>query len=71
MWFDEYIEEVKNIVLDFGCHIISEVLEESLKRMLHWQVKDSNQKNIISSVGMLSFTHTRRVKNVTEGQEDV
>ncbi len=24
--FDEYIEEVKNIVLDFGCHIISEAL---------------------------------------------
>ena len=66
MCFDEYIEEVKNIVLDFGCHIVSEVLEEcnilleeSLKRRLHWQVKDRNQKNIMSSVGMLSFTHTR------------
>lgn len=66
MCFDEYIEEVKNIVLYFGCHIVSEVLEEcnilleeSLKRRMHWQVKDRNQKNIMSSLGMLSFTHTR------------
>lgn len=64
--FDEYIEKVKNIILDFGCHIISEVLEEcntlleeSLKRRLHWQIKDHGQKNIMSPVGMLSFTHTR------------
>jgi len=26
--FDGYIEKVKGIMLDFGCHIISEVLEE-------------------------------------------
>ncbi len=64
--FDEYIEEVKKIVLDLGCHIISEVLEEcntlleeSLKRRLHWQVKDRSQKNIMSPVGLLSFTRTR------------
>lgn len=63
---DEYIEKVKNIILDFGCHIISEaleecntLLEESLKRMLHWQIKDHGQKNIMSPIGMLSFTHTR------------
>lgn len=49
--FDEYIEEVKKIVLDLGCHIISEVLEEcntlleeSLKRRLHWHVKDRGRK---------------------------
>ena len=64
--FDEYIEEVKKIVLDLGCHIISEVLEEcntlleeSLKRRLHWHVKDRSQKNIMSPVGLLSFTRTR------------
>ena len=64
--FDEYIEEVKKIVLDLGCHIISGVLEEcnvlleeSLKRRLHWHVKDRGQKNIMSPVGMLSFTRTR------------
>lgn len=64
--FDGYIEKVKNILMDFGCHIISEVLEEcntlleeSLKRRLHWHVKDRSQKNIMSSAGMLSFTHTR------------
>lgn len=64
--FDEYIENVKNIVLDFGCHIISEaleecntLLEESLKRRMHWHVKDRGQKNIMSPVGMLSFTRTR------------
>ena len=64
--FDEYIEKVKNIVLDFACHIISEaleecniLLEESLKRRMHWHVKDKNQKNIMSPVGLLSFTRTR------------
>lgn len=66
MCFDEYIEKVKNIVLDFACHIISEaleecniLLEESLKRRMHWHVKDKNQKNIMSPVGLLSFTRTR------------
>lgn len=64
--FDGYIEKVKGIMLDFGCHIISEVLEEcntlleeSLKRRLHWHVKDRGIKNIMSDVGMLSFTRTR------------
>ncbi len=66
MCFDEYIEEVKNIVLDFGSHIISEaleecntLLEESMKRVMYGQMKDRGQKNIMSPVGMLSFTHTR------------
>ncbi len=64
--FDEYIEKVKGIMLDFGCHIIPGVLEEcntlleeSLKRRLHWHVKDRGQKNIMSPVGLLSFTRTR------------
>ena len=64
--FDVSIEKVKNIMLDFGCHIISEVLEEcntlleeSLKRRMQWHVKDQGQKNIMSPVGMLSFTRTR------------
>lgn len=64
--FDGYIEKVKNILMDFGCHIISEaleecntLLEESLKRRMHWHIKDHSQKNIMSPVGMLSFTRTR------------
>jgi len=64
--FDEYVEKVRGTMLDFGCHIISEVLEEcnalleeSLKRRMHWHVKDRGIKNIMSSVGMLSFTRTR------------
>ena len=64
--FDGYIEKVKGIMLDFGCHIISEVLEEcnalleeSLKRRLHWHVKDRGIKNTMSSVGNLTFTRTR------------
>ena len=45
------IPGLKKIVLDLGCHIISEVLEEcnvlleeSLKRRLHWHVKDRGRK---------------------------
>ncbi len=66
MCFDKYIENVKNIVLDFVCHIISEVLEEcnilleeSMKRVIYWHIKDHSQKNIMSPVSMLSFTCTR------------
>ena len=66
MCFDKYIENVKNIVLDFVCHIISEVLEEcnilleeSMKRVIYWHIKDNSQKNIMSPVSMLSFTCTR------------
>ena len=66
MCFDEYIENVKKIVLDFGCHIITEaleecnmLLEESMKRVIHWHVKDRSQKNIMSPVGLLCFTRTR------------
>ncbi len=64
--FDEYIEKVKGIMLDFGCHIIPGVLEEcntlleeSLKRRLHWHVKDRGIKSIMPAAGMLSFTRTR------------
>ena len=64
--FDEYVEKVRDTMLDFACHIISGVLEEcnvlleeSLKRRLHWHVKDRGQKNIMSPVGLLSFTRTR------------
>ncbi|MCI9078400.1 MAG: hypothetical protein HFH68_05655 [Lachnospiraceae bacterium] len=51
--FDGYIEKVKGIMLDFGCSIISEVLEEcnalleeSLKRRLHWHVQYQKEKKI-------------------------
>ncbi len=71
--FDEYIEKVKNIMLDFGCHIVSELLEEcntlteeSLKRIMYWQVKDRGQKAVMSPVGMLSFTHTRFTSKETK-----
>lgn len=64
--FDEYIEKVKDILLDLGCHMISEVLkecntllEESLKRRFSWQIKDRGQKSILSPVGTLTFTNTR------------
>ena len=64
--FDEYVEKVRGSMLDFACHIISEVLEEcnallkeSLKRRMHWHVKDHGIKSIMSSVGMLYFTRTR------------
>ena len=64
--FDVYIEKVKNIMLDFGNHIVSEVLEEcntlleeSLKRRQEWHIKDRGQKNIMTPAGMLSFTRTR------------
>jgi len=55
-------------MLDFGCHIISEVLEEcntlleeSLKRRLHWHVKDCGIKSTMPSVGMI-LLHAQGLK---------
>jgi len=64
--FDEYVEKVRGSMLYFACHIIPGVLEEcnalleeSLKRGMHWHVKDHGIKSIMPAVGMLYFTRTR------------
>jgi uncharacterized protein (DUF1330 family) len=45
--FEDYVKEVKNIMLDLGCHFLSEMLEEcnimledSWKRRENWHIKD-------------------------------
>ena len=57
---------VKQIMLELGCQILSEMVEEcntmledSVKRKLHWQIKDRSEKHLLTSLGSISFTHTR------------
>lgn len=58
--------QVKQIMLELGCQILSEIVEEcntmledSVKRKLHWQIKDRSEKHLLTSLGTISFTHTR------------
>lgn len=58
--------QVKQIMLELGCRILSEiveecntVLEDSVKRKIHWQIKDRSKKHLLTSLGIISFTHTR------------
>lgn len=57
---------VKEIMLGLGCQILSEMMEEcntmledSVKRRIHWQIKDRSEKHLLTSLGTISFTHTR------------
>ena len=58
--------QVKQIMLELGCQILSEIVEEcntmledSVKRKIHWQIKDRSEKHLLTSLGSISFTHTR------------
>lgn len=58
--------QVKQIMLEWGCQIVSEMVEEcntmledSVKRRIHWQIKDRCEKHLLTSLGTISFTHTR------------
>jgi len=57
---------IKEIVMELGCEILSEImdecntmLEDSAKRREHWRIKDRSKKQLLTSLGMISFTHTR------------
>lgn len=58
--------QVKQIMLELGCRILSEIvgecntmLEDSVKRKIHWQIKDRSEKHLLTCLGTISFTHTR------------
>lgn len=62
----EYAVQMKQIILELGCRILSEMVEEcntmledSVKRRIHWQIKDRCEKHLLTSLGTISFTHTR------------
>lgn len=62
----EYAVRVKKVMLELGCQILSEMvgecntmLEDSVKRRIHWQIKDRCEKHLLISLGTISFTHTR------------
>ncbi len=70
--FDNCVQDVWKVFLETARCFISEWLEEcstllekSLKRRLHWQIKDRSQKNILTSVGNATFTHTRFINKET------
>ena len=62
----ECVERVKKIMQELGCQILSEMVEEcntmledSVKRKIHWQIKDRSKKQLLTSLGTISFPHTR------------
>ncbi len=70
--FDKWVEEVWKVFLQTACCFIQEWLEEcntflegSLKRRLHWQVKDRGQKSILTPLGNITFTRTRFINKET------
>ncbi|MDO4341051.1 MAG: UPF0236 family protein [Eubacteriales bacterium] len=63
---DQLEESLKKVLMEFGCRIISEtleecnsILEESVKRRMYWQIKDRTQRTLLTSLGTVRFTHTR------------
>lgn len=62
----EYIKKVEQVLLEFGCHIVSETfeecnrfLEESGKRRMNWRIKDREKKSLLTILGPVVYTHTR------------
>ena len=60
------VNGVKETMLEIGCLILSEIfgecntiLEESGKRREHWRIKDRSKKQLLTSLGVISFTHKR------------
>lgn len=64
--FGEYAAQVGQIMRELGCRILSETLEEcntaledSVRRQRDWQIKDRAEKHLLTTLGTVSFTHTR------------
>jgi hypothetical protein len=71
--FEDCVKEVKNIMLDLGCHFLSEMLEEcnimledSWKRRENWHIKDRTKRSLLTSIGTVKFTHTRFLRKKTK-----
>ena len=59
---DQFVNQVKQMVLELGCHIVSEtleecnlMLEESIKRRIYWHIKDRTERTLLTSIGMVRF----------------
>ncbi len=70
--FDQCVNKAWKVFLGMACHLVSEWLEEcntllenSMKRRLHWQIKDRGQKTILTPLGSITFTHTRFIHKET------
>lgn len=64
-WTDQILG-IQQILRKFGAAVISELLEEcntilenSIKRRAFWRIKDRTKRHLLTSVGMIGFTHTR------------
>lgn len=62
---EECVVQVKQVMQELGCQILSEMLEEcntmleqSRKRRRNWQIKDRSEKHLLTSLGTIAFTHT-------------
>lgn len=69
----QFEERLKKVLMEFGCSIISETLDEcnimlenSVKRRMYWQIKDRAQRSLLTSLGTVRFTHTRFIHKKTK-----
>lgn len=70
--WESFIGQIHDVVLEFGRDFVSDtldlcnvMLEDSIKRREHWQIKDRCQKSVLTSLGMVSFQHTRFIHKGT------
>lgn len=71
--WESFIEQILNVVREFGCRFVSDtldqcnvMLEDSVKRREHWQIKDRCQRSVLTCLGMVSFQHTRFIHKETK-----
>ena len=38
------------------------MLDQSVKRRIHWHIKDRTKRTLLTSLGMIRFAHTRETK---------
>lgn len=66
------VNEIKQILLELGRQFLSEILgecntmlEASVKRRESWHIKDRSEKHLLTSLGEISYIHTRFQEKAT------
>src|SRR5699024_2820247 len=70
---DQLVNQVKQIFLALGCHIVAEtleecnlMLEESIKGRIYGNIRDRTERTVMNSNDMVRFSHTRYTHKETK-----
>lgn len=70
--FGNVVVELKEVLTEFGCCILSEMLndsntalENSAERRKEWKIKDRGERSLQTTLGMVHFIHTRFIQKET------